>query len=44
MVKQAKVKIAEQRKNKKLRALDMRVEYERLRDGLRLEHKLSFQK
>ena len=44
MVKLTKMKIAEQRKKQKLRALDARIEYERLRDGLRLEHKLSFQK
>jgi hypothetical protein len=44
MVKLTKMKIADQRKKKEIRALDERIAYERLRDGLRLEHKLSFQK
>jgi hypothetical protein len=44
MVKLTKMKVADQRKKKEIRALDERIAYERLRDGLRLEHKLSFQK
>ncbi len=45
MVKVNKVKQTEQsRQARKMRAIDERVEYERLRDGLRLEHRLSFQK
>ena len=28
----------------RLRELDKRIEYERIRDGFRLEHKMTFQK
>lgn len=41
MVKLTKLKEAEKRR---LRELDKRIEYERLRDGFRLEHKMTFQK
>ena len=45
MVKLTKLKIVERnRRAQQMRAIDARVEYERVRDGLRYEHVLSFQK
>lgn len=41
MVKLDKLKKEER---DRLRELDRRIEYERWRDGFRLEHKMSFQK
>lgn len=41
MVKLEKLKKEER---ERLRELDRRIEYERLRDGFRLEHRMTFQK
>ena len=43
-MKKQKKTPAERRRQQAQRALDARVEYERIRDVWRLEHRLSFQK
>jgi len=44
MVNLKKLKSMQKAQRKKWREIDARIEYERLRDGLRLERSLSFQK